>query len=86
MPIDQLPDVSAFLISGPLDVASISDPAVIPKRQSDPQTLFPAMLVTIPRARMPRTTSAPSLVAPGALIASVNDSVVTLRHSSTPAP
>lgn len=92
-PADALPGVTAWLVAGPADDAwaspleigssssSASAPAPAASSASSPASTSAAPIVAVPRARTPRTTSAPARIAPGATTIRFENGTLVLRDS-----
>lgn len=74
-PADLVPGVSAWLVAGPAD-DEWSAPLEIPVGAS--ASIAPPIVPT-PRARTPRTTSAPARIGPGAVTVRVENGAIVLR-------
>ncbi len=69
---DALTDVTALLVSGPLDRDSPGELAIAPGA--------PVPLIPVPRARAPRTTSSPGVIAPGYLLVRAEGANLMLKR------
>lgn len=86
-PADLIPGVTAWLVAGPADdawgtplelgAAPAGSSAATPAASIAPPTSAP--IVAVPRARTPRSTSAPARIAPGAVTLRVENGALVLR-------